>query len=77
MARLEQNFSDLWRTRNNQFDLFVSAEDRPAAEETVKNLESGGVSAWRTEVADGGFSHVLSSGHLEGFLMGPEPNFVA
>jgi hypothetical protein len=70
---VEQHFLELWRNRNDFFNLLVVSGSKEWSEETLINLQSGGMldpdtPRYARIAFDGGFGAVLGSGELRSFL---------
>ena len=72
---VEQHFLDLWKNRNDFFDLIVASGSSSWSGETLENLRVGQMvkndTRHRRVAFEGGFGELLGSGELRFFLESP------
>lgn len=76
---LENHFLEMWKPYNDFFDLLVVSGSKTSGDETLMNLQAGGMvdavgvgTKYRRDVFDGGFGDLIGSGDLRAFLESPE-----
>jgi hypothetical protein len=75
---LEAHFLEKWQNRNDYFHLLIVTGDQTSGDETVVNLQTGGMvkdlspaTHYRREVFDGGFGDAIGTATLRSFLGTP------